>query len=185
MKWNHLKAYCRKKHYRQSSGSWVPEGPRDPQQTDFVSVTQPCLLRGENPVELNQEQEQWNGMEETNFLFFKYSNTLFFLLSSKQELEPAHAAATRNCGGSAVLRRGFVVRGNGQHGAQHGLTCPWEAGSGKQLGTTWARWCFVAVGWTDLEQCCVLYWALGNHSQGSESLRVTHKFLDLESQKKE
>lgn len=144
MKWNHLKAYCRKKHYRQSSGSWVPEGPRDPQQTDFVSVTQPCLLRGENPVELNQEQEQWNGMEETNFLFFKYSNTLFFLLSSKQELEPAHAAATRNCGGSAVLRRGFVVSGNGHHGAQHGLTCP----DGRQdQGSSWAPHELAGVLW--------------------------------------
>lgn len=79
-------------------------------------------------------------MEETNFLFCKCSNTLS--LTSKQELEPAHAAGHSNCGSSAVLGHGLVVSGNGQPGAQHGLTCP----DRRQLGTTGTERFFVSSG---------------------------------------
>lgn len=85
MKWNHLKAYCRKKHLRQFSGMKSQKGPgTHSKQRDFVSVTGPSLLRGDKLLEPNQELEQWNGMEETDFLFFKYSSTLSLSRAYKQ-----------------------------------------------------------------------------------------------------
>lgn len=55
-----------------------------------------------------------------------------------------------NAGGSVVLRRGLVVNGYGQRGAQHGLTCPGR-GQGherawqEQPDTMLAWWCFMAA----------------------------------------
>jgi len=78
-------------------GDWSLKGPGiHSKQRDFVSVTGPSLLRADKLLEPNQELEQWNGMEETNFLFFKYSSSLsLFLLTSKQESGPTRAAAAQ------------------------------------------------------------------------------------------
>lgn len=48
MKWNNLRAYCRKKHFRQLTGRLVPGGPRDPsKQRTLFSVTGLSVLRGD------------------------------------------------------------------------------------------------------------------------------------------
>lgn len=39
----------------------------------------------------------------------------YFLLTSEQQLEPAHTVVTQKCGGGVVLRHGLVVSRNGQH----------------------------------------------------------------------
>lgn len=65
-------------------------------------------------------------------------------------------------GGSVVLRHGLVVRGNGQHGAQHGLTCP-----DRRQDHGHHRNSVVFCGcWLDWPWAVSSPGALGNHSQG-------------------
>lgn len=147
MKWNHLKAYCSKKHLSQFSGRWVLEGPRDPQQTKRL-----CFCHRAIPAEGWQAPGTESGAGTMKWCernqFLNFSNIAvpspFLMLTSKQDSGPTRAQKWwwQRC---AEAWAGAQWAWAAWSSAWADL--PWqEAGSQKGLGrSSQAWWDFVAA----------------------------------------
>lgn len=84
----------------------------------------------------------------------------------------------RSDGDSVVPRHGLVLNGHGQHGAQHGLTCPDRRQGHKRAQGGAARlggisWRLVRLPASNTRPSPG---TLGNHSQFREVIKVTPNF---------
>lgn len=108
----------------------------------------------------------------------------FFLLTSKQQSEPAHAAVTQKLWWQGCVETWACGQWEWAARAQHGLTCPDRR---QDRGSSWAPREFNGILWLLVgltrSRTVSSPGALGNHSQGEESIKVTHKFSGLESQR--
>lgn len=154
IKWNKLKAYCRKKHLRQFSGRLLPEGPRDLEQTKRLCFCHRAIpAEGWQAPETELELKQWNGVNETNFLHFFFPNTPvpspFLVLTAKQESRPTYASVARKCWWQCRAEMSLWSMDTGGMGLNMGWPAWGRPAQGRawreQPGTTVAPWHFVAI----------------------------------------